>query len=85
MASAVAIEALLHAVLAIAFMVPGYAGVQEAGYASLGALFGASPEISLSVSFLRRARDLAIGVPILLAWQFIEVRHLRRVTAKTLP
>jgi putative membrane protein len=78
MASAVAIEALLHAVLAVAFVVPGYAGVQEAGYASIGALFGAPPEISLSVSILRRARDLAIGVPVLLLWQIIELRRLRK-------
>ncbi len=78
MASAVAIEALLHAVLAVAFVVPGYAGVQEAGYASIGALFGAPPEISLSVSILRRARDLAIGVPVLLLWQGIELRRLRK-------
>jgi putative membrane protein len=78
LASAVAIEALLHAVLAVAFIVPGYAGIQEASYASLGALFGAPPEISLSVSILRRARDLALGIPILLLWQFAEVRRLRK-------
>jgi putative membrane protein len=76
MASALAIEALLHAMLAVAVIVPGYAGVQEAGYASLGTLFGASAEMSLSVSLLRRARDLAVGIPILLFWQFIEVRRL---------
>ncbi len=77
LAAAVAIEALLHAVLAVAFIVPGYAGVQEAGYASLGALFGATPEIALSVSLIRRGRDLALGVPILLLWQAMEVRRLR--------
>ena len=83
MASAFAIEALLHALLAVAFVVPGYAGVQEAGYASLGTLFGATPEISLSVSILRRARDLALGLPILLAWQFVEVRRLRSRPVKS--
>jgi glycosyltransferase 2 family protein len=30
------------------------------------------------VSLLRRARDIAIGIPILLVWQAVEVRHLRR-------
>jgi putative membrane protein len=75
--AALAIEALLHALLIPAFVVPGYAGVQEAAYAALGSLFGIPPEISIAVSLLRRARDLAIGIPILLAWQFAEARQLR--------
>ena len=74
---ALAIEGLLHALLIPAFIVPGYAGVQEAGYAGLGALFGLSPEISIGVSLLRRARDIALGIPILLLWQVWEVRRLR--------
>ena len=74
---ALAIEGLLHALLIPAFIVPGYAGVQEAGYAGLGALFGLSPEISIGVSLLRRARDIAIGIPILLVWQVCEMRKLR--------
>ena len=74
---ALAIEALLHALLIPAFVVPGYAGVQEAGYAGIGALFGIPPEISLGVSLLRRARDIAIGTPILLVWQLVEMRRLR--------
>jgi putative membrane protein len=74
---ALAIEGLLHALLIPAFIIPGYAGVQEAGYAGLGALFGLSPEISIGVSLLRRARDIALGIPILLAWQLWEVKRLR--------
>jgi len=74
---ALAIEALLHALLIPAFVVPGYAGVQEAGYAGIGTLFGIPPEISLGVSLLRRARDIAIGTPVLLIWQLIEMRRLR--------
>jgi len=74
---ALAIEALLAAATAVAFLVPVSAGVQEAGYAGLGAIFGVAPELSLAVSLVRRARDLALGVPILLIWQFFEVRHLR--------
>lgn len=77
-----AIEGLLHALLIPAFVVPGYAGVQEAGYAGLGALFGIPPEISLSVSLLRRARDLALGVPILLIWQLVEMRRLHKPWAE---
>jgi glycosyltransferase 2 family protein len=70
---ALGIEALLHATLATAILVPGYAGVQEAAYAGVGALFGQPPEMSLAVSLLRRARDVALGVPILVVWQVVEV------------
>jgi glycosyltransferase 2 family protein len=78
LATGLAIEALLHAALIPAFVVPGYAGVQEVGYAAIGALFGIPPEISLSVSLLRRARDVAIGIPVLVIWQLAEMRRLRR-------
>ena len=75
--AALAIEALLSAIAAAAFLVPANIGVQEAGYAGLGALFGMPVELSLAVSLLRRARDLAVGVPILLVWQGLELRALR--------
>jgi putative membrane protein len=78
---ALAIEGLLHIVMATAVFIPGYAGVQEAGYVGLGAIFGVPPEIALGVSILRRARDIAIGIPILLIWQTIEVRRLRSAPA----
>jgi putative membrane protein len=74
---ALAIEALLSALAAVTFLVPVNAGVQEAGYAGLGAVFGVAPELSLAVSLVRRARDIMVGVPILLLWQYLEVRRLR--------
>ena len=77
---ALGIEALLSALAAIAFLVPVNAGVQEAGYAGLGAVFGVPPELSLAVSIVRRGRDLAVGVPVLLIWQFFEMRRLREAS-----
>jgi putative membrane protein len=74
---ALAIEALLAAVAAIAFLVPVNAGVQEAGYVGLGALFGVPPEMAIATSLIRRARDVVLGLPILLVWQLVEVRRLR--------
>ena len=68
---------LLGALLGAAFLVPGGAGVQEAGYVGLGVAFGLPPEVALGVSLLRRARDLAFGVPILAVWQWTEWRRLR--------
>jgi glycosyltransferase 2 family protein len=75
---ALAIEGLLHAALVVAVVVPGYAGLQEGAYVLLGAAFGLSPEIALGTSLLRRARDIAIGIPVLLVWQFVEVQRLRK-------
>jgi putative membrane protein len=74
---ALAIEGLLHGVLAISFLVPGALGVQEAAYIGLAAIFGVPADAALSVSLLRRARDLAVGIPILLGWQLAELRRLR--------
>jgi len=74
---AIAMEGLLHALMAMAFLVPGHAGVQEAAYIGLGAAFGVPPEMALAASLLRRARDLAWGVPVLLVWQGWELRRLR--------
>ena len=71
-----ALEALLDAAVAAAFLVPGAAGVQEAGYVGLGAIFGVPPEIALSVSLLRRAREISWGLPILGLWQWQELRRL---------
>ena len=72
-----ALEALLDAVIAAAFIVPGAAGVQEAGYVALGTIFGVGPELALSVSLLRRGRDLLIGAPVLALWHWAELRRLR--------
>ena len=76
-ASAVAAEAILQVGLNFAVLVPGYLGVQEAVLAALGALFGIAPEVTLAFSLIRRARDLAIGVPVLLLWQVFEARRVR--------
>ncbi len=75
--TAIAIEAMLHAILALAFFVPGRVGIQEAAYTLLGTIFGIPPEIALSLSLLRRARDFVIAVPVLLVWQGVEARRLR--------
>jgi uncharacterized membrane protein YbhN (UPF0104 family) len=74
--SVLAIESLVHAVRSAAFVAPMGIGVQEASYALLGPLFGLGPELSLAVSLLKRARDLAIGVPTLLTWQGLEGARL---------
>ena len=73
---AVALEALLCALRSIAIFVPAAIGVQEAGYVLLAPLFGAPAELGLAVSLLKRAREIATGVPALIFWQSIESRKL---------
>jgi putative membrane protein len=72
--SCIAIEALLAALRSATVFVPAALGVQEAGYAALMPVFGLGPEVGLVLSLLKRARDLVIGVPVLLAWQVLEGR-----------
>lgn len=68
-AAAIAIESLVCAARSLAAFVPNALGVQEAGYAALAPLFGIPAEFGLAVSLLKRARDVAIGGPILLLSQ----------------
>jgi putative membrane protein len=66
------IESLAYALRSAAFAVPAAVGVQEGGYVVLGPLFGIEPETMLALSLLKRARDLVLGMPALVAWHWIE-------------
>jgi putative membrane protein len=83
MASVITIESLLYAIRSVAFAVPNAVGVQEGAYVMLGAVFGLSPEMALALSLLKRGRDIAIGVPVLLFWQALEGGVLMRRRAAT--
>jgi putative membrane protein len=78
LAAALVIDSLVSGLRSVAFMVPQALGVQEGGYIMLGALFGLAPETALALSLARRARDVAIGVPVLLTWQVVEARRSAR-------
>jgi len=69
-----AVESLVYATRAMAFMVPNAIGVQEGAYIVLGGAFGLTPEFALSLSFLKRGRDFALGIPALASWQVWEGR-----------
>jgi putative membrane protein len=71
-----AIESLVLAVRSATFFAPMGVGIQEAAYALIGPLFGLTLEMSLALSLLKRARELAIGLPALLIWQGLEGRRL---------
>ena len=71
---AAALESAIFALRSAAFFVPAAIGVQEAGYALLAPLVGIDPAAALALSLVRRARDVVLGVPILLVWQAGEMR-----------
>ena len=75
-ASVVSIEALLCAIRSAAIFIPNALGVQEVAYAMLMPVFGLAASAGLALSLLKRARDIAIGIPILLAWQAAEGRRV---------
>lgn len=78
--SVVAIEAILYGIRSAAIFVPAAIGVQEAAYALLGPLFGLAAPAALALSLLKRARDIVLSVPVLLAWQAAEGGHALRAS-----
>lgn len=73
----IAIEGVVCGIISAGFFIPGSLGVQEGAYIAIGLLFGIPQEVSLCLSLLRRGRDIIIGIPTLLLWQFFEFRFLK--------
>jgi putative membrane protein len=61
------IESLAMAARSAGFAVPGAVGVQEGGFVLVCGLFGVPVETALTLSVLKRLREVAIGAPALLA------------------
>jgi putative membrane protein len=78
MVDAYILESLGSGVRAVAFMVPGALGALEGSYVLFGALFGLSADTALIISLSKRVRELALGVPGLLVWHWIEGHYLLR-------
>jgi hypothetical protein len=70
------LESLMSAVRSVVFMTPGALGFQEGAHVLVAPLFGLGAGSGLALSLLKRAKDIAIGVPALLAWQAAEGRRL---------
>jgi len=67
--TAVLVESLGQALRTAAFIVPAALGVQEGGYLLIGTFFGIPAEVALACSLAKRARELLLGLPGLVAWQ----------------
>jgi putative membrane protein len=76
--AATVIESLGMAARSAGFVVPGALGVQEAGFILVCDLFGIGPDAAIALSMLKRVRELLIGLPGLLAWQWGEGRRMLR-------
>lgn len=79
---AVIVASLGYAVRGAGFLVPGALGVQEGGFMLLATLVGIPAPVGLALSLARRAVELLLGVPALLAWHLIEGRSLWRAARR---
>jgi putative membrane protein len=70
LAEALVIESLGQAVRSAGFFIPGALGVQEGGYVLICALFGIPPDRAIALVLIRRLRDIALGVPGVIAWRW---------------
>ena len=76
--NAVILQSMALTIRSVAFPVPGGLGVQEGGYLVVGNLLGIPGDAAFALSLIARVRELALGIPGLVAWQVIEGRRLLR-------
>jgi putative membrane protein len=82
--ASIALESLTLAVRQFAFLVPAGLGVQEAGLIGFGSLFGLTPDVAVTLSLVKRMREILFGVPALASWQWSEGwRGLPRRSSRT--
>jgi putative membrane protein len=75
------IETLSQAIRSAAFLVPGGLGVQEGALVLVGQIAGVAPDTALALSLVKRVRELAVGLPALALWHWVEGRRLLRKRA----
>jgi uncharacterized protein (TIRG00374 family) len=60
---AVMLEAICTGANSFGFLLPGALGIREGGLLAIGALLGIPPETTMALALVKRARELAIGLP----------------------
>lgn len=80
--SSIMLEGLTQAVRHLAFIVPAGLGVQEAALVLFGHTLGIGADLALSVSAVKRMREILCGVPPLLVWHWLEARRARAAGAR---
>jgi len=79
---ALALESVTQAIRNFVFVVPAGMGVQEAGLIAFGALLGVGGPAAVALSLARRLREILLGVPALIGWQWFEMVRLRSRPAR---
>jgi putative membrane protein len=74
-AEATLLESLSLAVRSAAFLIPSGWGAQEASLVALAGATGLSLETALALGLVKRVRELAVGLPGLVAWAVAEHRR----------
>jgi putative membrane protein len=80
MLDSIILESLSSGVRSAAFMVPGALGALEGSFVLFAELFGLSSETALAIALSKRIRELALGLPGLFVWHWIEGHQLLRRT-----
>jgi putative membrane protein len=78
LAEAVILESLGQTMRSVAFMLPGGLGAQEGGIVVGGLMLGIGPDLALAIALIKRVRELAYGVPGLVAWALVDFAGPRR-------
>jgi putative membrane protein len=81
LSTALAIEGVASAARGAVFFLPAGIGIQEVTIVSIGRWLGLETDLCVALGIAKRARELALGVPGLLAWLALE-RSSRRAQAQ---
>lgn len=76
-AEAVVLESLGQAVQSVGFVLPGGLGAQESGIVAAGVMVGINPDLALAVALIKRARELAYGIPGLIVRSVVDLAGRR--------
>ncbi|MBI1375112.1 MAG: hypothetical protein GC159_20530 [Phycisphaera sp.] len=77
---ALILESLGQAARAGAFLIPAGLGAQEGAFILFGAAVGITGDAGLATSLCKRTRELIVGIPALLVWQWAHLRPRRDET-----
>lgn len=83
--NSIMLESLCLAVRHLVFFVPGALGVQETALIAIGALIGLPADAAIALSLAKRLRELAIGLPALASWQWLEIRRIHQKLGERAP
>jgi putative membrane protein len=76
--NSITLESLCLAIRHLVFLVPGGLGVQETGLILIGALIDLPADAAIALSLAKRFREIAIGLPTLVSWQWVEIGCLQQ-------